>query len=340
MPTTKVDEVLGVRLSTAASSSDLDDVVREHEELLKRRLRHAQLRRMLLEEEAELRKLEQELRRLEEGDSGDLQTVQQPQNSAASVVAGLIQAGLKPEQVKELLSDPSFVQMVALASAASNPQTALVIALAMLAQSLKSDSSRAQVAQNTGLTAKDLLDAFKMGLDAARTSSGNGVREILEKYLDERLSRLEREIEETRKVAANNRGILDTILTDEKFLNTLKKVLNVSDPKLELELKKLDLELKKMELEHRRELRKMALEARERRRQARMLVHTLKRIGESIADALSAIEEQGPLAVARCPKCGARVSGRLGEVVECSKCGARLRLVRRGESGGKAAKSG
>jgi len=339
VPTTKVDEVLGVRLSTAASSSDLDDVVREHEELLKRRLRHAQLRRMLLEEEAELRKLEQELRRLEEGDSGDLQTVQQSQNSAASVVAGLIQAGLKPEQVKELLSDPSFVQMVALASAASNPQTALVIALAMLAQSLKSDS-RAQVAQNTGLTAKDLLDAFKMGLDAARTSSGNGVREILEKYLDERLSRLEREIEETRKVAANNRGILDTILTDEKFLSTLKRVLNVSDPKLELELKKLDLELKKMELEHRRELRKMALEARERRRQARMLVHTLKRIGESIADALSAIEEQGPLAVARCPKCGARVSGRLGEVVECSRCGARLRLVRRGESGGKAAKSG
>ena len=123
-------------------------------------------------------------------------------------------------------------------------------------------------------------------------------------------------------------------------MNTIKKVLGVSDPRLELELKKLDLELEKMRLEHERELKRLALEARERRRQARMLVHTLKRIGESIADALSAIEEQRPLAVAKCPKCGSQVTGRLGEVVECPKCGVRLRLVRRGESVGKAAQSG
>ena len=344
VPTTKIDEVLGVRLSTASSSSDLDDVIREHEELLKRRLRQAQLRRMLLEEEAELRKLEQELRRLEEGDGGAAVQPQQPQNNlVASLVAGLVQAGLKPEQVKELLSDPAFLQSLALASAASNPQTALVIALAMLAQNLRSSQP---TQTNGGVSAKDLkelLDAFKAGLDAARTVFSDGVREVIEKYLDkydERLKRLEREIEETKKVAANNRGILDTILTDEKILNTIKKVLGVSDPRLELELKKLDLELEKMRLEHERELKRLALEARERRRQARMLVHTLKRIGESIADALSAIEEQRPLAVARCPKCGSQVTGRLGEVVECPKCGVRLRLVRRGESVGKAAQSG
>jgi len=261
VPTTKIDEVLGVRLSTASSSSDLDDVVREHEELLKRRLRQAQLRRMLLEEEAELRKLEQELRRLEEGDGGAAVQPQQPQNNlVASLVAGLVQAGLKPEQVKELLSDPAFLQSLALASAASNPQTALVIALAMLAQNLRSSQP---TQTNGGVSAKDLLDAFKAGLDAAKASSGNGVIEFLEKYLDkiekyldkhldERLRRLEREIEETKKVAASSKGILDTILTDEKILNTIKKVLGVSDPRLELELKKLDLELEKMRLEHER----------------------------------------------------------------------------------------
>jgi len=208
------------------------------------------------------------------------------------------------------------------------------------------------VARELGLSKEEMVALMlSMAASRARRVDGDGnymavIAKILEVFIDrtekilEKLTErtekplvelqkelLRKEIEELKKKLEESRT--DPISLIEYMLQLeerLRRLAPKTDPRIEIELAKLELEREK--LEKMMELKKLELEMKLKKEEEkkRMLSDLLRRIADVLPNVVSGEQGGEELVPARCPKCGAIVTGKPGAIVKCPSCGAELRI--------------
>ncbi|MEM0113000.1 MAG: hypothetical protein QW253_00175 [Metallosphaera sp.] len=253
--------------------------------------------------------------------------------SSENLIASLIKSGVEPERVNEWLSKLDKNALSVLLSLSSgNPASTIIPYLI----ANKGEEKGNPTLKETIEAVKDIYDITDKMSDKSKGKEGEGIttqilsimKDMYEKLISDKLDKIAEKIADKTE---SKKSFLEIMLEDPDKFSKLKELFGSSiNPQVQIELKKLDLEIKKMELDLKRQLLEMKRKDRESRRKAALLVSSLKKIGEAIAEGIEESKRElrfGKLEYVgtneveiSCPKDGTILKGMPGQNVMCDKC--------------------